>query len=92
MWNKETLSREWKESIIVPIRKKGDRMDLIIIEDFHSCLPHVTLSEDPSVQQLIAVQRSYSQVCYLFLSLNSIDGVVIAAQCTATFSRSIVLP
>ena len=27
IWNKEELSQEWKESIIVPIHKKADRMD-----------------------------------------------------------------
>ena len=27
IWNKEELPQEWKESIIVPIHKKGDRMD-----------------------------------------------------------------
>jgi hypothetical protein len=27
IWNKEELSHQWKESIVVPIRKKGDRTD-----------------------------------------------------------------
>jgi hypothetical protein len=27
VWNKEELPQEWKESIIVPFHKKGDRMD-----------------------------------------------------------------
>jgi hypothetical protein len=25
IWNKEELSEEWKESVIVPIHKKGDK-------------------------------------------------------------------
>jgi len=27
VWNKEELSEEWKESVIVPIYEKGDRTD-----------------------------------------------------------------
>jgi hypothetical protein len=33
IWNKEELPQEWKESIIVPINKKGDRMDCHIFID-----------------------------------------------------------
>jgi hypothetical protein len=27
IWNKEELPHQWKESIVVPIHKKGDRTD-----------------------------------------------------------------
>jgi hypothetical protein len=27
IWNKEELPEEWKESVIVPIQKKGDKTD-----------------------------------------------------------------
>ena len=41
IWNKKELPQEWKESIIVPIHKKGDRMDCNNKEEFHSCLLHI---------------------------------------------------
>ena len=37
VWNKEELSEEWNESIIVPIYKKGDKTDLVIIKAYHFC-------------------------------------------------------
>jgi hypothetical protein len=35
IWNKEELPEQWKESIIVPIYKKGDRRTVVIIEEYH---------------------------------------------------------
>jgi hypothetical protein len=32
IWNKEELSEQWKESIIVPIYKKGDKTVIIVEE------------------------------------------------------------
>jgi hypothetical protein len=40
IWNKEELPEQWKESIIVPIYKKGDKTDCSNIEAYHFCQPH----------------------------------------------------
>ena len=36
-WNKEELPGQWKESIIVPIHKKGDETDCNTIGAYHFC-------------------------------------------------------
>jgi hypothetical protein len=33
VWNMEELPQQWKESIIIPIHEKGDRLIVIIIEE-----------------------------------------------------------
>jgi len=39
IWKKEKLPEEWKESIIITIRKKGIKPIAIITEAYHSCQP-----------------------------------------------------
>jgi hypothetical protein len=40
IWNKEELHHQWKESIMVPIQKKGDKLTVVIIEAYHCCQLH----------------------------------------------------
>jgi hypothetical protein len=35
IWNKEELPHQWKESIVVPIHKKGIKLTAVIIEAYH---------------------------------------------------------
>jgi hypothetical protein len=50
IWNEEELPKEWKESIILPIYKKGDKKDCINyreishISTIHRILPNILLS------------------------------------------------
>ena len=36
-WNKEELPKEWKESIIVPTYKKGDKINCSDYRSYHFC-------------------------------------------------------
>jgi hypothetical protein len=39
IWKREKLSEEWKESIVVPIHKKGDKTDCNNYRAYHFCQP-----------------------------------------------------
>jgi hypothetical protein len=49
MWNKEVLPQQWKESIIVPIHKKGDKTDcnnyrgISLLSTAHKILSNILL-------------------------------------------------
>jgi hypothetical protein len=50
VWNKEELPDQWKESIIVPIHKKGDKLTVIIFVGFHCYQHHTTFYRISSPQ------------------------------------------
>lgn len=35
VWNKEEFPEKWKEPVIIPIDKKGDKTIVFIVEAFH---------------------------------------------------------
>jgi hypothetical protein len=52
VWNKEELPQQWKESIIVPIHKKGDKTDLL--STAYDILCNILLSSlTPHVSEVI---------------------------------------
>jgi hypothetical protein len=40
IWNNEELPDQWKESVVVPIYKKGDEQIVVTIAAYHSCQQH----------------------------------------------------
>jgi hypothetical protein len=49
VWNKEELSDQWKESIIVPVHKKGNKT-VIIIVGYHCYQLHTKFYQISSSQ------------------------------------------
>jgi hypothetical protein len=40
IWNTEKLPHQWKESIVIPIHRKGGTLIAVIIEAYHCCQFH----------------------------------------------------
>jgi hypothetical protein len=62
IWNKEQLPDQWKESIIVPIHKKGDKMDcnnyrgISLLSTSYKMLSNTLLSRlSPYVDEIIGI-------------------------------------
>jgi hypothetical protein len=60
IWNKEELSDQWKESITVPIYKKGDKTDfnnyrgISLLSTLYKILSHILLPKlSPYVDKII---------------------------------------
>src|SRR5215469_9474625 len=78
IWNKEELPEEWKESIIVPIYKKGDKTDcnnyrgLSLLPTTYKILSKILLSrlipyaEDVIVDHQYGFQRNSSSTDHIF--------------------------
>ena len=62
IWNKEELSEEWKESIIVPIYKKGNKTDcsnyrgISLLPTMYKILSNILLSRlTPYAEEIIGI-------------------------------------
>jgi hypothetical protein len=60
VWNKEELPDQWKESIIVPVHKKGDKTDcnnyhgISLLSMLHKILSNILLSRlSPYIDEII---------------------------------------
>jgi sorting nexin-29 len=65
IWNKEELTDQWKESIIVPIYKKGDKIDcnndrgISLLSKSYKTLMNILLSRlSPNVGEIIGDYQS----------------------------------
>jgi hypothetical protein len=59
VWNKEKLPEEWKESIVVPINKKGDKQIVVIIEAYHFVNYVQNFIQHPSVKVNSIIRGNY---------------------------------
>jgi hypothetical protein len=62
IWNKEKLPQQWKESVIVPIHKKGDKTDcnnypgISLLSTAYKILSNIILARlTPYVNEIIGI-------------------------------------
>jgi hypothetical protein len=72
IWNKEELPDQWKESVIVPIYKKGDKMDS---------------SSNCGITVLSTSYKSFSNILLSRLGPH-IDKIIVYHQCGFRCNRS----
>jgi hypothetical protein len=48
VWNKEELHEEWKESVVLPICKKGDKTDFSNYRVYQFCQLHTKFIQHPA--------------------------------------------
>jgi hypothetical protein len=70
VWSKEELPQQWKESIIVPIYKKGDK------NDFHSCWGISLLSTAYKILSNILLARLTTYVNEIIETI-SVGSIII---------------
>ena len=72
IWKKEKLPEEWKESVIVPIHKKGNKQIVMIIEAYHFCQTH-NFIQHPAVKVNSICEGNY-RGSSMWLSTQQVDS------------------
>ena len=84
IWNKEKLPEEWKESIVLPIHKKGDKTDcsnytvISLLPTMYTIFSNILLSRlNPYAEEIIGDHQ-----CGFRRNLSSTDNVILPSSNT----------